>query len=110
MKMNLAVLRVVFWLVLGAVLALALLPSKSVAAYGFGYDKLNHMAAFFTLGVLARISWPHSRSILAIFALLLLGVGIEVAQYYLGRDASVWDVLADTIGLALAVVATFWRR
>lgn len=108
--MRAKIFQIVFWLVLGAVLVLAWLPAKEVAVFGFSYDKLNHIAAFFALGVLGRVSWPHSKSIWVIFGLLLVGVGIEVVQHFLGRDASVWDVLADTIGLALAVVATFWRR
>lgn len=107
--MRLQTLQVVFWLVLGAVLVLAFLPSNTVSSIGFAYDKLNHIAAFFALGVLARLSWANSKSLLIIVALLLVGVGIEAVQHVLGRDASVWDVLADTIGLALAVTATIWR-
>jgi VanZ family protein len=71
-------------------------------------DKLNHLLAFGTLAALAQLMrsgglW-HSAQHAA--ALLLYGVGIEVAQSFVpGRQASRADVLADGLGIALGLFA-----
>lgn len=97
-------LRVAFVLCLSLVLYLALDPMPVIK--GMSSDKVNHVLAFFSLGVLLRMGWPHFRLVWAVVALLGLGVFIEVVQHFIGRDAAFGDVLADALGLALAAVAT----
>lgn len=86
------------------VLVLALMPDAK--GIGSSYDKLNHIFAFFVLGVLVRLAWPETGAPYALALLLLFGIAIEVVQFFVGRDASVFDVAADVVGLALAVCAT----
>lgn len=61
-------------------------------------DVILNVLLFLPLGLLARAAgWPVGRTVLA---LLLLSVGIELAQAKLliGRDASLGDVLANSSG------------
>lgn len=97
-------LRAAFLVCLCVVLYLAL--DSAPAVKGLDYDKANHVLAFFGLGVLLRLGWPRFHIIWAILALLAFGILIEVLQHFTGRDAAFGDVLADIIGLALAVFAT----
>lgn len=97
-------LRAAFLVCICVVLYLALSPVPSMT--GLDYDKANHVLAFFGLGVLLRLGWPRFRILRAALALLGFGILIEVMQHFTGRDAAFGDVLADIIGLALAVSAT----
>jgi VanZ family protein len=66
-------------------------------------DKLNHIAAFYVLGLLTDRSWPGTRS-RSLLALILLGYGlsIEIVQHFLPyRTFSLYDLGADAVGLAL---------
>jgi len=67
------------------------------------WDKAEHAAAFVVLSLLVDLSFPERRFGPAkIAALLAFGAWIEVVQYFLpGRDASLRDVVADGVGIAL---------
>ncbi|MDP2227062.1 MAG: VanZ family protein [Moraxellaceae bacterium] len=95
------VLRIVFSLTCGSVLFLALMPRQAVGA---GSDIVNHVFAFSVLGVLARLSWPNVRTLHIYLVLLLLAAAIEVMQHFVGRDASVRDMIADGAGLLLSML------
>ena len=64
-------------------------------------DKLNHVLAFYVLGLLADFSWPESGFRLPkAFALLGYGLAIEIIQYFLPhRTFSLFDLGADAVGL-----------
>ena len=84
-----------------AITALALMPAPEVPVTT-AWDKLDHGFAFFTLALLAEHAFPHQpfwrRIALCVVA---YGVGIEIVQWFTpDRDASVMDVLADSIGVA----------
>lgn len=96
--------RWVFSTTLLVVLILALLPAKDVKDYGFAYDKLNHALAFFVLMLLARFAWPRISALIPVVGLLLLGGGIEMGQYVVGRDAALGDVVADGVGVLTALI------
>ena len=73
------------------------------------WDKLEHALAFFGLtfwfgGLVRRRAYP-----LLVLWMLLFGAGIEVAQGVmgLGRDADVWDWVADSVGVALATTLVY---
>lgn len=73
-------------------------------------DKLRHSAAFLVLAVLADRAFPRPGLLAAKAAsLLAFGAGIEIVQYFLPyREASLLDLLADGVGIALhAVVRPF---
>ncbi len=81
---------------------LALTPTPPRVA-DLGWDKLNHLSAFCTLMLLAGLGWPRRQRRAAVG---LLGYGglIEVLQTQVpGRSAEWVDLLADALGLLLAV-------
>lgn len=88
-------------LALLVITAFSLMPSQEVPA-GFGWDKLNHWAAFFILTFLAGHAYPQQQFWKIASMLLLYGIGIEVAQYFTRyRSADILDVLADSIGILI---------
>ncbi|MBL0142039.1 MAG: VanZ family protein [Betaproteobacteria bacterium] len=66
-------------------------------------DKVNHALAFVVLSALTDYSFPATRfGIAKMLALLGFGLSIEAIQYFIPyRDASLGDVLADGVGIAL---------
>ena len=76
-------------------------------------DKVQHVLAFATLGVLSGLAYPASSPVKLVLRLSLFGAFIELVQAIpgLNRDSSIWDWVADTIacGVVLAGVA-WWRR
>lgn len=76
------------------------------------WDKANHFVAFFTLYIL--LSLAKSAYSLRLKSLLLLGFGlqIEVVQYFIeGREFSLLDLVADSVGLAIGAVSfTIYKR
>jgi VanZ family protein len=70
-------------------------------------DKANHLLAFLVLGWLADFSFPE-RAFGAgkVLALLGYGLALEAVQHFLPhRDASLYDLAADALGLALYACA-----
>ena len=93
--------RSLFWVTLLAVSALAFLPDHDVAQITTGWDKANHTLAFGALALFAGLGWPRWPWWQMALALIGYGVLVEVVQYFVGRDASALDVLADSTGIAL---------
>lgn len=84
-----------------AITVLALMPAHEVPIT-FGWDKLDHWVAFFTLSFLANHAFPRLSFRYIALALVGYGIGIEVAQYFTpDRDADVMDVVADSIGIII---------
>lgn len=100
-----------FWLCLLAVTVLALSPAPPPAA-NLGWDKLNHLAAFVVLGLLARLAWPAQQLGRWALGLLVYGGLLEIAQGLTPNRQAEWaDLLADALGLLLALVlAQGWQR
>lgn len=71
-------------------------------------DKLQHAAAFATIGALSALGYPRTRAPVLLFWISLIGVGIEIVQAIpaLHRDSDWRDVVADVLatGVALAIV------
>lgn len=92
---------------------LAFRPATGVEQ-GLPWDKANHALAFLVLTVLTGRGWPDLSRGLLILIMLAAGLGIELVQGVpqIGRDADVWDVVADGVGVAagLAVLAGLRRR
>lgn len=102
-----------FWWIVGFVLVafvvfVCLLPGDKLPGTLFS-DKFNHFIAHFALAAWFAGLMPRQRWWKIFVALLLLGVGIEIAQALMheGRQADPRDVLANGIG-ALAGLAAAW--
>lgn len=94
--------RIAFVLLFCLVTYLALAPAPPQAA-DFGWDKLNHAAAFGVMGFAASLGF--GRSALAALALLLYGALIEAVQGFIPTRSAEWaDLLADGAGIALGVL------
>lgn len=91
--------RILFWLAALFAYVCAVIPERPEIV---GYDKGNHILAFFTLGCLARLGWSRRNAFWIALALLGFGGFIEVSQSLpmIGRDPEWGDVLADGIGIA----------
>lgn len=88
---------------------LAFRPSRHVET-GLPWDKLHHAAAFLLLTVLVGRGWPRLGPIALSALMLAAGIGIELIQGLpaIGRDADIWDVVADAVGIALGLVVLRW--
>jgi len=104
-------LRLLFWAAALFALVMALIPHPLVLP-GNPNDKLQHIGAFTTLGLLGSLAYPDMRPVRLIVALSLFGAFIEVAQAIpaLHRDCDPLDWVADTIGCAIVVYAVRWWR
>lgn len=103
--------RVAFALVLVFTMVAALLPNVDAPDLGDG-DKVNHIAAFATLSVVAAWAWP--RLALWRIALWMSAVGalIEFLQAipFIARDAEWSDWIADTIAAVVALAVVWLLR
>lgn len=87
------------------VLGLALTPNPRGPS--LGWDKANHAAAFAALAFCGHFAWRERAGHTArlVLALLLLGIGIEIAQRAVpGRSAEAVDLLADAAGIGIGLV------
>ena len=86
---------------------LALTPSPPQTAT-LGWDKGNHLAAFFVLAFLSDYAFADRASRLSLLPWVCLacyGVGIEVVQWLLQfRFFELNDIVADLVGITLYVV------
>ena len=98
---------IAFWLAVIFAYVAAILPTAE-APHVSAWDKLNHMAAFFTITFLGRAAYPRVK-VLPLFGLIAgFGAFIELSQAipFIHRDAE-WadwyaDVVATVAGLVLA--------
>lgn len=88
------------------ILVIALIPGEAGPPTLIGWDKLDHAAAFAALALLARCGWPGVARWRLALPLLVYGVAIELAQAVsgTGRVASISDIAADALGIALGLV------
>jgi len=96
------------WLFVLFILYATLAPSHYVPDL-HANDKLEHAGAFFAMTCwFGGLVHPRRYVALAVW-MLLLGAGIEVAQGLmgLGRDADVWDFVADSFGTAGALLLIY---
>lgn len=104
-----ALWRALLALLLIAITWLALVPAPP-QVMTTGWDKSNHLLAFASLAFAsAWARWPQPRHWPVLFAVLLAyGGAIEIAQSFLPpREADWLDLLADSIGISLGLVAAW---
>jgi VanZ family protein len=101
----LPLLQAAFWAALLVALAGALWPAPPTPEVD-NLDKAVHFTTFYVLELLTLLAFPRTRLLAPVVGLVLFGGGIEIAQGFTGRDASLWDLAADTAGV-LAALAPF---
>lgn len=103
-------LRVLFWVAVGSLLALALLPSNTVQDVMLFSDKVMHALAFLLLATLGYWSYP-KHVIYVIGGLVVYGALIEFFQALTETRAPEWgDWLADALGIIIALFLIRVRR
>ncbi|MGN6058034.1 MAG: VanZ family protein [Sphingomicrobium sp.] len=103
--------RLLFWAAAIFAFVMAVLPHPPEVP-GEPNDKIQHMVAFATLGLLG--AWAYARALLMrlLIGLSLFGAFIEVVQAIpaLGRDSDVKDWMADTFACGVALLVVRWWR
>jgi VanZ family protein len=85
-------------------LYMCLAPSRYLPRVNI-WDKAEHATAWLVLAALGLVLFPRQAVTIALFS-LGFGVLVELLQAMpvIGRDADVRDVLADSVGIAAALV------
>lgn len=101
--------KFVFWLSLLALTSLSLVPTEALQAPLFQWwDKAQHALGFASLTLLGLWTYPTQTHRL-VPGLLLLGIGIELAQASTGwRQGDGLDLLANIVGMLLALLTARW--
>lgn len=101
----------------GLIFMLSHQPSLPAPMLFMHQDKLVHATAYALMALLAWrvfVFLPQKKTVIVLVSILfcsLYGVSDEFHQSFIdGRDADVWDWLADTVGAGLMVTFLFWRR
>jgi VanZ family protein len=96
-----------FWILVLVTLWLSLVPAEQVPTAFQFWDKAQHALGFAALGFLGLMAYP-GRMAALMWCLVLLGAGIEGAQWLTGWRHGDWqDWLADCVGLLIGAAA--WR-
>jgi len=106
------IFRFFYFAAIVAIMLLAVLPDYDNLPELFSIsDKLNHIAAFFVLALLAHLSRFRSGIKKQHIFLLIYAFLIEIIQYFLPtREFSFLDIAADVIGLLLSIFAASLMR
>jgi hypothetical protein len=106
---GLLVLQLLFWAATIFAFVMAVLPHPPHVPAN---DKVQHMAAFATLGLLGSFAYPRLTAMRLLIGLSLFGAFIEIVQAIpaLHRDSDPLDWLADTIACAIMLLAVRWWR
>lgn len=96
-----------FWTLVLITLWLSLIPANQVPSQLHFWDKAQHALGFAALAFLGLMSYP-SRIRLLFFGLMLLGAGIECAQWVTGWRQGDWaDWVADCMGLVMGYLTLY---
>ncbi len=103
--------RVAFAIVLVFTMVAALLPNATAPDFGDG-DKVNHIAAFTTLSIMAAWAWQRTALWRIGLWLSALGALIEGLQAipFIARDAEWDDWIADTAAVIIALSIVWLLR
>ena len=87
------------------ILLFALMPGQMTPAFIVNHDKAAHVAAFFLLALMLQKSFVMVPLLARLMVLILIGVGIEILQYFFSnRGFSLEDIAYDALGIALYTV------
>jgi VanZ family protein len=92
-------------------LAMAIIPHPPHIP-GEPNDKIEHIAAFLTLGLMSAWAYPGTLLLQLLIRLSLFGAVIELIQAIpsLNRDSDPVDWIADTLAAAVALGIAAWLR
>jgi VanZ family protein len=97
-------IRVLFWVAIGVLFYLALMPADDVEPMMLVSDKVAHFIAFLGLGILGTWSYPQTK-IPVVLGLILYGAVIEGAQSLTSSRSAEWaDLIADTTGVLCSLL------
>ena len=103
--------RLLFWAAAIFAFVMAVIPHPPELP-GEPSDKIQHIAAFATLGALGAWGFPRLAPLKLVAGLSIFGAAIELIQAIpaLHRDSDVRDWIADTIACGLVLLIVSWRR
>ncbi|MGC8866320.1 MAG: VanZ family protein [Bacteroidales bacterium] len=106
MIINFSFRRILFFIYLGILAILSLLPPSDLPSVKLfeGADKLVHMGMYAGFTFLMFWAWPKffrgSFQLIPLFAVMFYGLGMEILQDlgHYGRSFEIWDIGANTLG------------
>ena len=109
--MPVSVRRLLFWGAAIFAFVMAIIPHPPELP-GEPNDKIQHIIAFATLGLLSSWAYVRASIVRLLIGLSLYGAFIEVVQAIpaLHRDSDVKDWIADTIACGLVLLIVAWWR
>ncbi len=85
--------------------------TREIKVIEHSWDKANHFLAFMTLYILLSFAYKKLTTSAKIVLLLAFGMQIEIVQSFIpGRDFSGFDVVADSVGIAIGIVVYYIYR
>ncbi len=105
-------LRLLFFIVLSAILLTAGLRSQPIPEAFVQEDKLHHLIGFLALSFSCRLAFQRAKLHWIALGCFLTGILIEYVQELMPlRTASVYDALANAIGVLIGLmIAWRWMR
>jgi len=92
-------------MLIGSAVAILVFGPFGGAEQSFGLtDKEAHAIAFYVLCTLGLMAMPSVRKWDVALCCLAIGGAIEVVQANIGRDGDIFDWLADSVGVSMAIV------
>ncbi len=109
------ILRLAWLFMLGCVVAGSLAPKNSAIKHTmdslFENDKVLHWLAYFLLALLPALHERRVMMALQVVAALFVGVLLEFGQRrFSGRPFDAGDLVANAVGVLVAVAAAAWLR
>ena len=103
--------RLLFWAAAIFAFVMAILPHPPDIP-GNPSDKVQHVAAFATLGLLGAWAYVQTSLVQLFLGLSVFGAVIEIVQAIpaLHRDSDVKDWIADTVACGAVLLFVHWRR
>jgi hypothetical protein len=111
MTLSMPLRRLLFWAAAIFAFVMAVIPHPPELP-GAPSDKVQHMLAFATLGLLGAWAYAEAALLRLLIGLSLFGGLIEAVQAIpaIHRDSDVKDWLADTFAAGLVLLLTRWWR
>ena len=113
--MNYKIFRILLVAYMLLILIVSSVPGESFPKTSLlTWDKLIHLIEYFILGILVMKSMNQVSSKMLFYVIpfgIIFGIIDEYLQsFILGRYSSGWDVLADTIGVAIGALLVLENR